>query len=125
MDFTSLMNYLSGNTAAQSGTAANAATTPGTSSGNFFDKSDGFGLNANTLNFGLSGINSLGNLYNAFQANKLAKSQFDFTKNITNTNLANSIKSYNTSLSDRANSRGVVEGQTPDQVNSYISSNSL
>jgi hypothetical protein len=49
------------------------------------------GFNMDTLRLGLGGIQTIGNLWNAFEANKLAKEQFDFTKGITNTNLANII----------------------------------
>lgn len=81
---------------------------------------------------GLSGLNvisgalgTIGNLWNAFQAQKLAKQQFAFTKDFANRNLANSISSYNTALSDRARARGFTEGQSQDQINSYIASNRL
>jgi hypothetical protein len=73
----------------------------------------------------LSGLQTLGGLWNAFQAMKLAKKQFKFTKDITETNLANQMKSYNTALADRARGRGVMEGQTSDQVAQYINANSL
>ncbi|MCF8861665.1 hypothetical protein KIP58_22025 [Xanthomonas campestris pv. campestris] len=85
----------------------------------------GLGFNMDTLQLGLSGLSTVGNLWNAFQAQKLAKQQFAFTKDITNANLANQIKSYNTTLSDRARSRGVVEGQSQDSVDQYIRDNSL
>jgi hypothetical protein len=73
----------------------------------------------------LSGIQTLGALWGAWQQNKMAKKQFKFTKDITNTNLANQIKSYNTALYDRARSRGVVEGQSQNQIDAYINDNSL
>ena len=44
---------------------------------------------------------------------------------MTNTNLNNSIQSYNTSLEDRARARGVMEGQSDEQVQSYIDKNKL
>lgn len=84
-----------------------------------------FGLNAPTAQMGLQGLNTLGSLWGAFQAQKLAREQFDFTKSTTNTNLNNSIKSYNTSLEDRARSRGFTEGQSGGQIQSYIDSNRL
>lgn len=88
---------------------------------------DGFnlGFNAPTLQMGLSGLNTLGNLYGAWQANKLARDQLNFTKNVTNTNLNNSIQSYNTALSDRARSRGFTEGRSDTEVADYISANRL
>ena len=87
-----------------------------------------FGLSNNTLSgigTGLSGLAALGNLYNAFQANSLAKKQFNYTKGVTDTNLANQIQSYNTDLSDRENARASVEGLTQNQVNQYLAKNSL
>ena len=97
----------------------------GTGGGGFFDKSAGFGMNANTLNFGMQGLNTLGNVWGAWQSNKLAKDQLNFTKMITNTNLNNQIKSYNTALKDRSRSRAAVEGQTSAQAQAYVDENSL
>lgn len=74
---------------------------------------------------GLSALSSLGSLWMGLKAQKLAKKQFKFTKDITNTNLANSIQSYNTALADRARARGVMESQSPEQVQAYIDANSL
>jgi hypothetical protein len=131
MDFSSLNTYLNNpnyqqgggiNLFGSSSSPAIAAANPG---GGFFGNNSGFGFNANTLNFGLGALSTIGNLYGAFQANKLAKDQFNFQKQFAQDNLANQIKSYNTTLSDRARSRGVVEGQTQDQVNQYIDQNSL
>lgn len=76
-------------------------------------------------NLALGGLQTIGNLWAAFQAQKLAKKQFRFTKDITETNLANQIKSYNTTLQDRARSRAAVEGQSAAQMQSYIDANSL
>lgn len=84
-----------------------------------------FGLNAPTLQMGLSGINTLGNLWGAFQANKLARDQLDFTKKITNTNLNNSVQSYNTALTDRAQARGFTEGKSDEEIQNYITTNRL
>lgn len=76
-------------------------------------------------NAGITGLQTLGALWGAWQQNKMAKKQFKFTKDITNTNLANQIKSYNTALYDRARSRAVMEGQTDAQRDAYIADNSL
>jgi hypothetical protein len=56
---------------------------------------------------------------------KLAKKQFKFQKKMTETNLANQMKSYNTALADRARSRAVMEGQTEAEMNAYVNNNSL
>lgn len=86
---------------------------------------DGLGPNVDTLKLGLGGLQTVGNLWAAFQAQNLAKKQFNFTKDITNTNLANQIQSYNTSLADRSRSRAAVEGQSQSEAQAYIDQNSL
>ena len=93
----------------------------GTGAGSF----GGLGLNMPTAQLGLGALGALSNLWGGFQAQKLARDQFDFTKGITNTNLNNSIKSYNTALEDRARSRGAAEGQTADQIASYVDRNRM
>ncbi|QWY83522.1 putative structural protein [Rhizobium phage RHph_X2_28B] len=71
------------------------------------------------------GLSTIGNLWNAFQAQKLAREQFNFQKNFANKNLANQIQSYNTALEDRARSRGFTEGQSQEQIDSYVDKNRL
>lgn len=84
-----------------------------------------FGMNLPSLQVGLSGLQTLSNLWNAFQQTSLAKQQLAYTKQIGNANLTNQIQSYNTNLTDRANSRGVMEGLTPTQTQAYINTNQL
>lgn len=88
-------------------------------------KMPGLGLNFETANLALSGLGTIANIWAAFQAQKLAKQQFNFTKDFANTNLANQVQSYNTTLADRARSRGFTEGQAPGVTAAYISQNSL
>lgn len=83
------------------------------------------GWNAPTLKMGLSGIGTLGNLWGAWQSNRLARDQLNFTKDVTNTNLNNQIQSYNTALEDRARARGAMEGQTTAETQAYIDKNRL
>ena len=85
----------------------------------------GFGLNLDTAKLALSGLGTIGNLWAAFQAQKLAKKQFDFTKRITETNLANQVQSYNTTLEDRGRSRAFAEGQSASDARAYIDKNRL
>lgn len=84
-----------------------------------------FGWNAPTLKMGLSGLNTLGNLWGAWQSNRLARDQLNFTKDVTNTNLNNQIQSYNTALEDRARARGAMEGKTTAETQAYIDKNRL
>ena len=83
----------------------------------------GLGFNLGTLNMGVNALAAIGGLYNAFQSNKLAKDQFAFTKEVTNTNLNNQIKTFNTTMEDRARARARldgredVEGYTQDYMN--------
>ena len=83
------------------------------------------GFNGPTLQMGLQGLNTLGNLWGALQSTKLAREQLNFTRNVTNTNLNNSVKSYNTALEDRARARGFTQGQSDSDVNNYIANNRL
>ncbi len=84
-----------------------------------------FGLNFDTGKLALQGLGTIGSLWAAFQAQKLAKKQFSMTKKVTEANLGNSIASYNTTLEDRARSRAAVEGQSQEQMNAYIDKNRL
>lgn len=88
--------------------------------------STGLGANMGTAQLALGGLNTLGNLWGAFQAQNLARKQFDFTKETTNANLNNQIKSYNTALNDRIESRAVTQGNiTPEQVADYKARNQM
>lgn len=85
----------------------------------------GFGFNMPTAQFGLSALQGLGNLWGAFQANKLARDQFNFQKGVTETNIGNQIKSYNTALEDRARTRAFTEGRSAADAEAYIDKNRL
>lgn len=91
----------------------------------FFGNNGNFGWNANTLNFGMQGLQGIGNLWGAWQSHKLAKDQLNFTKNFANRNLANQTAAYNTALEDRGRSRAAVEGQTSAEAQAYIDRNRL
>ncbi len=84
-----------------------------------------FGMNIGTGQLALGAIGTIGNLWGAFQAQKLAQKQFSFQKDITETNLANSIKSYNTTLEDRIKARSFVQGDSNSDTDKYIKQNSL
>lgn len=85
----------------------------------------GLGFNMDTLQLGLGGLSAIGNFWNAYQANSLAKKQFAFSKQMAETNLANQIKSYNTALEDRGRARAAAEAQSPEEAQAYIDKNRL
>lgn len=85
----------------------------------------GLGMNIPTFQLGLGALGSLAGIYSGFQANNLAKDQLSFTKQITNTNLNNQIKSYNTALEDRARSRAVAENRDSASADAYIEKNKM
>ena len=60
-----------------------------------------FDWNTNTVGLGFQGLNSLAGLYTGLQQLKLAKDQFDFTKQYATTNLNNQTRAYNTQLEDK------------------------
>jgi len=74
------------------------------------------------LGIGLQGLQTIGGLIGAFGSLGLARDQFNLQKDVLNTNLKNQIQSYNTSLEDKARSRGAVEGTSAADTQSYIDS---
>ena len=82
-------------------------------------------MNLGTGQLVLGGIGTIGNLWSAWQAQKLAKEQFNYQKGITDTNLANQIQSYNTALSDRINAQGFMQGDSQSTIDQYIEENSM
>lgn len=85
----------------------------------------GFGWNMPTAQLGLGAVNSLGNLWGSLKANKLANQQFNFTKQAYETNLANSIKAYNTNLENRVGARLRASGKSQEEIDSYMNKNKL
>lgn len=87
----------------------------------------GFQLGANlpTAQLAIGGLQTLGSLWGAMNAQSLAKKQFNFTRDVTNTNLDNSIQSYNTALGDRANARAKTQGDSTAERDAYIAANRL
>lgn len=109
------------------GAAIGMSTNFGTSAPNTFmsGSASQLGMNIPTFQLGLGALGSLANIYSGFQANKLAKDQLNFAKSVTNTNLNNQIKSYNTALEDRARSRATAENRDQSSADAYIAANKL
>lgn len=84
-----------------------------------------FGFNMPTAQLGLGMLQGFGNLYGAFQANKLARDQFNFQKGMANTNMDNAIKTFNTTLEDRSRNRAFTEGRDPAEAAAYYEKNKL
>lgn len=85
----------------------------------------GFGANIGTGRLALGAVQGIGNLYNSWQAQGMANKQFEFTKNLAQRNLANSIQSYNTRLEGTARARGITEGQPASVTAEYLDRNRL
>ena len=88
----------------------NNQNTPGT----------GLGMNVGTMGLALGGLNTIGSLWNAWEANKLAKEQFAFSKDFANSNLKNSMESYNTTLENHTDARASYEGWSNQEANAYV-----
>lgn len=86
---------------------------------------NGLGFNLGTGQLALGGLSALTGLMQGNKAMGLARDQFDFTKNLANTNLTNQVQSYNTSLADRLNARGVAQGQSAADIQAAIDANRL
>lgn len=74
---------------------------------------------------GLGALNTGFNIYGGLKQLGLAQDQFNFTKNAFNTNLANSIKSYNNALEDKARSRYAYMTGDASNANDYIEKHKL
>ena len=72
----------------------------------------------------MDGIGAIGGLWGAIQQNKIAKQQLALSREAYNTNMNNTIKTYNTALEDRIRARYVMEGRA-DQADGYIDEHKL
>lgn len=99
----------------------NQGSMPATDSpGSWWNRAGGF-LKENGETIGL-GVNALGALvggFNSFRNYGLAKDNFNLQKRAFETNLANSTRSYNTSLEDRI--RGRSSEQSEADIQAYLS----
>lgn len=108
-------------------------TSMGDSLGNAWGNVNGF-VNGTLGGWGnvFQGIQALGNMYGGIKQFglmqdqlDLAKDQFAFNKALTSQNLANQVKSYNTSLADRYRSRAFTETGNADAYNKQIEERKL
>lgn len=70
-------------------------------------------------------LGGLAQIYFGFQQQKLAKKQFNFQRDAFNTNLQNSVQSYNTALGDRIRARHFTEGKSDSDTAAYLKENRL
>lgn len=93
---------------------------------NAFNQNSQFGFNMPTLQLGLQGLSALAGIWAANKQLKQARDQFNYMKGVTDANLNNSIKSYNTALADRINTRAKQNGNmTQADVADYITKNQM
>lgn len=89
------------------------------------DVNPGFGFNMPTLQLGLTGLGTLAGIFNSFSQNRQQRDQFNYYRNLADTNMNNSIKNYNTRLEDRARARVAAEGGTQEDIDAYLEKNRL
>lgn len=105
----------------QTGAAGAVGAQPGGFMGGFFgDMSPMEGIST-----ALQGIGSIGQIYASLKGLKLARDQFDFTKSSYETNLANTTKSYNTTLEGRARARAAATRSSDASVDEYLAKHSM
>lgn len=82
----------------------------------------------NVWNAGKLGLGTLQagmGIYGGLKQLGLAKDQFNFTKRMAEANLANSLKSYNTALEDRARARYAYQTGNANDADEYIKKHRL
>ncbi len=77
------------------------------------------------LGMAFGGVQALGNLWNAYNQNKMAKQQFNFQKDAYRTSLADNRQTYNSALEDRIRSRYNTEGRSSNEADTYLQKNRL
>jgi len=84
------------------------------------------GFNLPTAWTALQGLSTVGNLWGAYQGNKMARKQLALSTDAYNTNLTNQIKSYNTQLEDRIRGRhSPTNAAGQAEASKYIEANKL
>ena len=73
----------------------------------------------------MDGIGAIGGLWGSIQQNKIAKQQLTLSRDAFETNMRNSIQSYNTTLEDRIRARYAMEGRGSGEADAYLDANRL
>ena len=113
-----MQNQYGGNIAAGAGVAQQQMQTPGGMQSPALTGCQKFG-------YVMDGIGAIGGLWGAIQQNKIAKQQLALSREAYNTNMNNTIQSYNTQLADRIRARYIMEGRSEAEMQEYIEKNSL
>lgn len=74
---------------------------------------------------GMGGLQTLGNLWGAWQSNNLANKSFNFQRDMANRNLANTTAAYNSRMTDHANTLASLNSWSDKQKQDYITQNRL
>ena len=85
----------------------------------------GGGINLAGLGSGLQGLAGLATAWAGLQGIKLGKDQLQFTKGVTNRNLANQAQTVNTNLEDRQQRRASASGAGYQSVADYMKRNQV
>lgn len=93
--------------------------------GQFTPQNLELGMNIPTMQLALGGLQSIGNLWGAYNSNKLANKQLNFTMDAYNQNVAMQKKTHNTALEDRTRARGKFEGHSQEYMDDYNRKNRL
>lgn len=75
--------------------------------------------------YAMEGLGSIGGLWGSIQQNKIAKQQLALSREAFETNMRNSIQSYNTTLEDRIRARYAMEGRGSGEADAYLDANRL
>lgn len=74
--------------------------------------------------YAMDGLGAIGGLWGSIQENKIAKEQLALSREAYNTNMNNSIQTYNTDLEGRIRAQYAMEGRS-NQADAYIEKNKL
>lgn len=101
--------------------AGGQVTTPGMAGGMTTPQLTGW----QKFGYVMDGIGAIGGLWGAIQQNKIAKQQLALSRDAFETNMRNSIQTYNTTLEDRIRARYAMEGRGSGEADAYLDENRL
>lgn len=87
----------------------------GTGSSNLFSSQT-----LDNVGTGIGALSNLFNIYSGFKGLNLAEDQFDFNRNLAETNLQNQSNLTNERLATRQNTRALSRGLSPEQAQAEV-----